>query len=93
MIKISKEELLKIAQISQLKLYDHEIESLIQQLQGVLTYAERVQQVVSEVEYPANKQVNVMREDVVISSDNEVLLEDAPEHEEGYFVVPKIIDK
>lgn len=92
MTKITKQELLKISQISQLRLDEHEIEPLIEQIQGVLTYAERVQEVAEDVEIPSNKNVNVVREDMIVRTNSEQILKQAPEHEENFFVVPKIIE-
>ena len=36
---------------------------------------------------------NIMREDIAVKIfDREILLENAPEHHDGYFVVPRIIE-
>ena len=91
MTKITKDELLKIAQISKLRLDDDEIPSLIKQLEELLTYTERVKEVAKEAELPSSKNVNVIREDMVVRTDAEPILEQAPEREEDYFVVPKVI--
>ncbi len=92
MTKITKEELLKIAKISQLHLYKEEIDPLLNQIQEVLTYAERVQEVAGDATPPSNKNVNVLREDVIVRTNPEPILALAPEREEDYFVVPKIIE-
>lgn len=92
MTKITKEELLKIAQISQLRLDKDEIAPLIKQVQDVLTYAERVQEVAGDAQIPSNKNVNVLRQDVVVRTDSEPILALAPEREQDYFVVPQIIE-
>lgn len=88
---ISKEELEKVARISSLQLDPQEIVSFTRQVNDVLSYAARVQDIAQEVDIPSNKSVNVLREDVVEDTDREKILHQAPEHEEGYFVVPKII--
>ena len=90
-MKIDREEVLKIARISRISVDETEIDSLISQLQAVLSYAERVTQVADEVEIPSNSNVNFFREDVAVASDPQALLERAPEHEENYIVVPKIL--
>lgn len=92
MTKITKQELLKISQISQLRLYEDEIDPLIKQIQDVLSYAERVQEVIGDAEIPSNKNVNVLRQDVIVRTDSEPILQQAPEREQDYFVVPKIIE-
>lgn len=92
MTKITKQELLKIAQISQLRLDEDEIMPLIKQIDDLLTYAQRVQEVVGEAEIPSNKNLNVLRQDLVVRTDSQQILQQAPEQEQDYFVVPKIIE-
>lgn len=92
MIKISKEEALKIAEISRISLHENEIESTIAHLQSVLSYAERVQEIAADIEEPSIKNVNVFREDVVVAINPETILCQAPEREENFFIVPAIIE-
>jgi len=92
-MKIDRNEALKIASISRISLQEDEIDGVVKQLQDVLSYAERVMQVADEFEdQPSNKNVNFLREDVVVKADAQALLERAPEREEDYFVVPNILD-
>lgn len=92
MAKITREEVLKIAQISALEIHEHEIEALQKQLESVLSYAERVQEFAAESQVPSHKNVNVFREDAVQIFDAAALLKRAPEREENFFVVPAIIE-
>jgi aspartyl-tRNA(Asn)/glutamyl-tRNA(Gln) amidotransferase subunit C len=92
MTKITKEEVLKIATLSHIAIHDDEIEPIMQHLQSVLTYAERVQQIAGNVENNLYKQVNVFREDVIIPTNPEPILDQAPEREDHFFVVPRIIE-
>ena len=91
MAKISREDVLKIAHISNIAVYENEIESIREQLENILTYAARVQEVIAQAE-ESTKAINVFRQDVVISTDPEPILAQAPEREERFFVVPKILD-
>ncbi len=92
-MKISREEALKIAHISRLALDEEEIDRVVQQLQEVLAYAQRVQELAGDLsDQPSNKNSNIMRADAVVPSDPEKMLERAPEREENYFVVPRILD-
>jgi len=93
MIKISKEEVLKIAEMTRVSLHEDEIAPMIKHLEGVLSYAERVEEIAADIEEPSNKNVNVFREDVVMKSDPEKILSQAVEREENFFVVPVIIEK
>jgi len=92
-MKISRDEILKLASMSRVALHDDEIEPLAKQLEQVLTYAERITEITADVEEPSTKNVNVFREDVVARQTAEAILAQAPEQESSFFVVPAIIEK
>ncbi len=94
MQKISKEELLSLARLSRLELDEGEVNSLMHQIEAVLSYAQRVQEIAQKGIRPSvsTKNSNVMREDVVIPTDSSPILEQAPESEQHYFVVPVILE-
>jgi aspartyl-tRNA(Asn)/glutamyl-tRNA(Gln) amidotransferase subunit C len=92
MIKLDKEELLKIAELSCLKLDNQEAEVLTEQIKLVLNYTEELEQVKFTTEVAPIKNINVFREDEVIPTDSKPILEQAPKTEKTYFVVPKILD-
>ncbi|MFC1841984.1 Asp-tRNA(Asn)/Glu-tRNA(Gln) amidotransferase subunit GatC [Candidatus Dependentiae bacterium] len=92
MIKISKQEMLKIAEMTRVSLHANEMQPMIKHLEGVLSYAERVKEVAADIEEPSNKNVNVFREDVVVKTDPEEILSQAVDREENFFVVPVIIE-
>jgi aspartyl-tRNA(Asn)/glutamyl-tRNA(Gln) amidotransferase subunit C len=91
MNKITKDEALKIASFTKLTIADDEIDSIVQQLQDVLTYAERVQDMAKDVNIPSHKNVNRQRQDVIVSFDSKKILDQAPDAQDNYFVVPKIL--
>jgi len=93
MDKITKDEALKIASFTKLIIQEHEIDSIVKQLQDVLAYAERVQDMAKDIDIPSSKNINRQREDVVISFDAHKILNQAPDAQDNYFVVPKILDK
>ncbi|NBV41114.1 Asp-tRNA(Asn)/Glu-tRNA(Gln) amidotransferase GatCAB subunit C [bacterium] len=92
MENITQEEVLKIAALSKIEIAQQDIPELVRRLQNVLSYAERVQDIAKEAEIVLFKNINADREDVVVSSDTQAILKQAPQEENGYFVVPKIID-
>ena len=69
----------------------------IQELSDFLEYVDRLQQVDTENVMPTAHVLpiqNVFREDVVKPSlDRDLALSNAPESEDGYFRVPKIIEE
>jgi aspartyl/glutamyl-tRNA(Asn/Gln) amidotransferase C subunit len=92
MFKFSKEELLKLADISALKLYKDEVPVLEEQLKKTLEYVDQLCNVEIETEQEAFHTINVFREDKAVEKDSSPLLDQAPQKEETYFVVPKILD-
>ena len=92
MIEFTKDELLNLTRISSLKVYDHEIEQLREQLQKTLDYTEQLDQFETKLEHDAVKNINVFREDKAIPKDSAPLLAQAPCTKETYFVVPKVLD-
>ena len=92
-MNITREEVLKIADISKIAVQDDEVEGLRNQLQDVLSYAERVTKLAGELpDQQSNKNINFFRKDESTSSLSKEVLSRAPEHEGDFFVVPKILD-
>lgn len=92
MVKITKEDVLKLGTISNITINDDEIPALVNKLTAVLSYAAYLKDVASQVnveELP--HQVNVTRADEVIATDPETILANAPAREENFFVVPMIL--
>jgi aspartyl-tRNA(Asn)/glutamyl-tRNA(Gln) amidotransferase subunit C len=93
MAHISRDEVLKIARISNIALHEQEVDAVVTQLQQVLTYAERVIDIAgNDSAEPITQLQNVFRPDVAVPIPTEPILAQAPEREERYFVVPKILE-
>lgn len=92
MTLISSEEVVKIAHISHIQLHTQEIEPLKHQLEQILNYAVRVAEAAGNTYGVSTKNVNVLREDVAIGSDVQLVLKQAPQTEGNYFVVPIILE-
>lgn len=94
-MKISTEEVQKVALLSRLAFAPAELEAMKDSMNSILTYMDELNQYDTEKVQPtvhAVEQYNVMREDVPHQSfTNEEALMNAPEKEDGYFKVPKII--
>lgn len=94
-MKITTEEAQKIALLSRLSFADEDLEKMRDSMNSILTYMEELNQYDTTDVAPtvhAVEQYNVMREDVPQQSfTNEEALMNAPEKEDGYFKVPKII--
>lgn len=92
MAKITRDELLKLAQLSHLEISQDEIAPLLEDIDAVLTYAARVTELAAVTVGEPQKLKNVFREDVIRRTDPAPLLAGAPERIHDYFVVPKIIE-
>ena len=94
-MKISAEEIKKIALLSRLEIKEDQIESVGKQLNDILSYMDLMSQVDIEGVKPTAHAVamsNVMRDDVPQESlSNDKALQNAPEPENGCFKVPKVI--
>lgn len=95
-MKIGPEEVRKVAALARLSLAPEEEERLTQQLDKILQYMEKLNQLdTTNVEPLAHvvDMVNVLREDQTTShTSTEALLMNAPAKEREFFKVPKIIE-
>jgi aspartyl-tRNA(Asn)/glutamyl-tRNA(Gln) amidotransferase subunit C len=92
MTRITREELLKLARISYIHIDDQEIDKLVKEIDDVLSYATVLHSFAQgKKAEPLPQNNNIMREDFVIKTDTEPLLQQAPERQENYFVVPVIL--
>lgn len=92
MIKITREEILKLAKTANITITEEELPGLIRRLEGFIDYASYLQEVADQhTGSPLPKLSNITREDEVQPVDVEPLLELAPERDEQYFVVPVIL--
>jgi aspartyl-tRNA(Asn)/glutamyl-tRNA(Gln) amidotransferase subunit C len=99
-MKISREDVLKVAALANLELTDAEVETYRGQLDDILTYIDKLNEIDTSNVDPMTQVVAVstddapLREDVVVRADiiTEVL-QGAPDPEAPYFRVPRVIEK
>ena len=97
MSKLSRDEVLKLALLSRLKLSDEEIERFRGELREILDYVaqlDRVDTTGLEPTYQVTGLKNVMRKDEVIDYGvkTEELLKNAPAVENGQFKVKRVLE-
>ena len=94
-MKVSREEILHIANLADLNLKEEEIDKYILNLQDILNFANIVNNAPVDnldVTNGVNKNANVFRKDEVKEfEDKEALLSNAPEKERNMFKIPKVI--
>lgn len=90
---ITRQELMHIANLSALKLEDHEIDLFTQQIQTILAYIDQLQSVTVTTQAASVRNINILRDDVAIKGDAKVVLAQAPQVDDVFFAVPKILDE
>lgn len=94
-MKISKEELLHIAKLSDLEIKENEIEEYLKNLEDILNYTETIDKIdVSKLDETigATEEFNVFRKDEVKQFDNiEQMMENGPEVDRNMFKIPKVL--
>ena len=95
-MKVSKEEILHIANLAQLELKEEEIEKYMLHLQDILNFANIVNNAPVDnldITIGANEAKNVFRKDEIkVFEDRDALLQNAPEKEQNMFKIPKVIN-
>jgi aspartyl-tRNA(Asn)/glutamyl-tRNA(Gln) amidotransferase subunit C len=95
-MKITKKDVEHVAMLARLYLDEEEKAKYTRQLNSILDYMEKLNQLDTEKVEPTSHVLpikNVFRKDRVEESlANEEVLANAPDKENGYFKVPKIIE-
>jgi len=95
MAKLTREDVLKLARLSRLRLTDEEIEKFQKEIEAILGYVEQLQKVDLSLEptYQVTGLTNVTRPDEVIDygATPDDLLKNAPATEEGHIKVKRML--
>lgn len=88
---IKKEEILKIAKLSNLIIHEDEIDKLAEEMTELIKFADTINEVAEDTDAEfenINHIVNAFNDDVVLDSyDSEEILRNREGGEKGYFVV------
>jgi aspartyl-tRNA(Asn)/glutamyl-tRNA(Gln) amidotransferase subunit C len=94
-MSVSKEDVEKIAKLAKLKFSDEELENFTPQMNEILNYMDKLNELDTENVEPLShpvEQINVFREDKLRQSIfTEDALKNAPSKDEQFFKVPKVI--
>ena len=92
---VGREEILHIAKLANLNIKDDEIDEYAKNLEDILNFVTVLNNVNTEEiqeSIGAVNNVNVFRKDEIKEfGDREILLQNAPEQEDGMFKIPKVI--
>ena len=93
---VTKEDVEKVATLARLEFSEQEKEELVAQLNRILEYMEKLNELDTTDIEPTTHVVplkNVFREDIVQPSlPRKKVFANAPAHEDGFFKVPRVID-
>ena len=99
-MKISKEDVLKVATLANLELSETEVDTYRGHLDDILTYIEQLNELDTSGVEPLTQVVaaaeddSALREDVIVRADIITdVLQGAPDPEAPYFRVPRVIEK
>ncbi len=95
---MDKDTALYIARLSRLALSDDEKEEIIKDFSKIVGFVEKIKELdissIKEDYILVNPNENVFRQDVVVKVNLQSEIEEnAPQYEDGFFVVPKVIEK
>jgi len=94
---IDLEQVRKVALLARLELTPAEEQQFTTQLSSILEYVEQLRELDTEAVEPTTRAIeisNVTRQDTVETfPERENMLNSAPDREEDYFKVPKILDE
>ncbi len=96
-MSIDNKTVRKVAKLARLALPEERVAPMAAELNGIMAWIEQLNEVDVEGVEPMTSAVEglslPMREDVVTDGDNsEHVLKNAPKAEDGFFVVPKVVE-
>ena len=95
-MKISKEEVLHVANLARLKLSDQEAEALSKDMESIIGFANKLNELDTTDVVPTAHAIpmsNAFREDVVKPSyDRDEMIKNAPAADYSGYTVPKVVE-
>lgn len=95
-MKISKDDVTKVAELARLEVTEEETGIFTEQLGNILEYIEKLNELDTDNVEPTSHVLDIstpLREDKVVKwLSIEEVLQNAPESEDDFFVVPQVIE-
>tara|TARA_B100001142_G_scaffold285937_1_gene300585 strand:- start:906 stop:1193 length:288 start_codon:yes stop_codon:yes gene_type:complete len=95
-MEIDKATVLRISSLARIKLEEEAVDAAVDELNGIIDWVQQLNEVNTDGVQPMTSVVEVKlpeREDLVTDGvQRDELLMNAPEAEEGFFVVPKVVE-
>lgn len=95
-MSVTKDDVKKVARLSRIAVPDDKLDTLAQELNGILGWIEQLNEVDIDGVEPMTSVVEAklpMRDDVVTDGNiQDQVLANAPKSDDGFFVVPKAVE-
>jgi aspartyl-tRNA(Asn)/glutamyl-tRNA(Gln) amidotransferase subunit C len=95
-MKITRDDVIKVAELARLEFREEELEKFTEQLGNIITYIGKLNELDTKDVEPTSHVLDLatpLREDKVVDwLTREEALENAPREEDGFFVVPQVIE-
>jgi len=95
-MKISKDDVIKVAELARLEFEEEETQLFTEQLGNILEYIEKLNELDTKNVEPTSHVLDIstpLRDDKVVKwLSIEEVLQNAPESEDDFFVVPQVIE-
>jgi aspartyl-tRNA(Asn)/glutamyl-tRNA(Gln) amidotransferase subunit C len=95
-MKITRDDVIKVAELARLEFREEELEKFTEQLGNIITYIGKLNELDTKDVEPTSHVLDLatpLREDKVVEwLTREDALENAPQEEDGFFVVPQVIE-
>lgn len=89
---ITREEVIKLAELSMLEFSDQEINALTHDCKAFLNHIQEIMTLEVPDQLGSNRRINVFREDKAVVKEREDILNQAPARSGDYFAVPSILE-
>ena len=95
-MEYDKKNLLKLGKLARISIKDEKLDSLGKDLNSILTFVDQLKEIKTDQVDPTSNSLEqklLSREDIVVKlNEAEDILENAPEQEMNFYVVPKVIE-
>ena len=95
-MEFDKKNLLKLGKLSRISIKEEKLGSLVEDLNSILKFVNQLKEIKTDQVDPTSNSLEqklLSREDIVVKlNEAEDILENAPEQEMNFYVVPKVIE-
>jgi len=93
---LDKDDVQKVAYLARIKVPEEKLDGLAQEINGIIGWVEQLAEVNTDGVAPMTSVTEMtapMRTDVVtVGNDADGILKNAPDSEDGFFTVPKVVE-